>query len=138
MNRPEILSAAVSGAYGVFSVTNCPCPRCLRCCFCIILANSVLYISNRLGEQRCSPVEITRGKAVTDAGRAAGVSLFIWSSLPNVTKFSNGELTTVHHSDSKAEDYIRTLPFPSCVFIMTAFFMQNIWSPIKAPPKVVS
>jgi uncharacterized protein YbjT (DUF2867 family) len=85
-------------------------------------------------------VEVAQGKAVADAARAAGVSLFIWSSLPNVTKFSNGELTTVHHFDSKAkvEEYIRTLSFPSSVFIMTAFFMQNISSPIVAPPKVVS
>jgi hypothetical protein len=27
MDKPETLSAAVSGAYGVFSVTNCPFPR---------------------------------------------------------------------------------------------------------------
>lgn len=91
-------------------------------------------------ESRDADIEITQGKAVADAARAAGVSLFIWSSLPNVTKFSNGELTTVHHFDSKAkvEEYIRTLSFPCCVFIMTAFFMQNIFSPILAPPKVVS
>lgn len=91
-------------------------------------------------ESRDAAVEVAQGKAVADAARAAGVSLFIWSSLPNVTKFSNGELTTVHHFDSKAkvEEYIRTLSFPSSVFIMTAFFMQNISSPIVAPPKVVS
>ncbi|KAJ5566746.1 NmrA-like family-domain-containing protein [Penicillium hispanicum] len=62
--------------------------------------------------------ETDQGKAVADAAVAAGVSLLIRSSLPNVTQMTNGELTTVHYFDSKAEveAYIRGLPIPSKVF----------------------
>jgi uncharacterized protein YbjT (DUF2867 family) len=84
-------------------------------------------------------VEIAQGKAVADAAIVAGVSLFIWSSLPNVTKMTGGKVTTVHHFDSKAEveDYIRGLPFHSSVFFMPGWFMQNVWNPLAPKPKIV-
>lgn len=63
----------------------------------------------------------------------------IWSSLPNVTKMSNGQLTTVEHFDSKAEveDYIRSLNFPSSVFFLPGWFMQNFWDNFVPKPKMV-
>lgn len=52
---------------------------------------------------------------------------------------SNGELTTVHHFDSKAEveDYIRSLNFPSSVFYLPGWFMQNVWHGFVPKPKMV-
>lgn len=63
---------------------------------------------------------------MADAAVAAGASLLIWSSLPHISKITNGKFTKVHHFDSKAEVeiYIRDLPITS-VFFMAGFYMQN-------------
>lgn len=63
---------------------------------------------------------------MADAAVAAGASLLIWSSLPHISKITNGKVTKVHHFDSKAEVeiYIRDLPIKS-VFYMAGFYMQN-------------
>ena len=90
-------------------------------------------------DKASAEAEIFQGKAIADASLAADVSLIIWSSLPNVSKMSHGELTTVHHFDSKAEveDYIRTLGFPSSVFFMPGWFMQNVRHSFVPKPKMV-
>jgi uncharacterized protein YbjT (DUF2867 family) len=71
-------------------------------------------------------VEILQGKAVADAAVAAGVVQIIWSSLPSVTKLTNGEITSMAHFDSKAEveEYIRGLKIKS-TFFWAGWFMQN-------------
>lgn len=63
---------------------------------------------------------------MADAAVAAGATLLIWSSLPNVTKMTDGKMTGVKHFDSKAnvEEYIRTLPIKA-MFFMPGWFMQN-------------
>lgn len=44
--------------------------------------------------------EIAEGKAMINAAIAAGVDLFIFSSLPSPTKWSGGKYTQVHHCES--------------------------------------
>ena len=87
-------------------------------------------------EKASAEIEIAQGKAVANAAVAEGVDLLIWSSLPNVTKMTEGKLTGVKHFDSKAtvETYIRGLPIKSA-FYMPAFYMQNTTSMFK-PKKV--
>lgn len=86
-------------------------------------------------EKASASIEIDQGKAMADAAVAAGASLLIWSSLPNVTKMTKGKLSGVKHFDSKAEveSYIRGLPIKS-VFYMPAFYMQNMTSLFKPKP----
>jgi hypothetical protein len=77
---------------------------------------------------------------MADASVAAGVTLFIWSSLPNVTQMTNGELTHVSWFDSKAkvEAYIRGLPITSA-FFMAGYYMQNFKDTVGGPkPDLVS
>lgn len=90
-------------------------------------------------DKASAEAEIAQGKAIANASLAAGVSLMIWSSLPNVTKMSNGQLTTVEHFDSKAEveDYIRSLKFRSSVFFLPGWFMQNFWDNLVPKPRMV-
>ena len=61
---------------------------------------------------------------MVDACKEAGVEHFIWSSLPDVSKATNGKLTTVAHFDSKAhvEEYARSIAVPS-TFFMPGMFM---------------
>ncbi|KAE8396146.1 NmrA family transcriptional regulator [Aspergillus alliaceus] len=115
LDNPETLPAAVTDAYAVFSMTN-------------------------YWEKASAAVEIAQGKAVADAALAAGATLFIWSSLPSFTKITRGKSTQLRHFDSKAEveEYIRGLPFPSSVFFMPGWFMQNVWSPLAPKAKKIS
>jgi hypothetical protein len=76
--------------------------------------------------------EVQQGKNLTDACLAAGVSNLIWSSLPYVSKITNGKLHNLHHFDSKAmvEEYITSVGQPAS-FVMPAYFMSNIPGSIK-------
>jgi uncharacterized protein YbjT (DUF2867 family) len=62
---------------------------------------------------------------MADASKAAGVERFIWSTLPNVSKETHGDLTAVKHFDSKAavEEYIRSIGQPAS-FFMPGLFMS--------------
>ncbi|KAH8649848.1 hypothetical protein BX600DRAFT_502226 [Xylariales sp. PMI_506] len=101
LNQSSSLEKAVASSHAVFAVTN-------------------------FWEQRSAEVEIAQGKSIADAAVRAGAVQIIWSSLPNVTKMSGGEITGAKHFDSKAfvEEYIRTLDIKS-LFFMPGWFMQN-------------
>jgi hypothetical protein len=64
---------------------------------------------------------------MADACKATGVERFIWSSLPNVSKETQGKITSVKHFDSKAavEDYIHSIGQPAS-FFMPGLFMSGL------------
>jgi len=102
MNDKATLLKAVEGASAVFAVTN-------------------------YWEKADQAVEVAQGKALVDAAKEAGVHHFIWSSLVNVKKLSNGKLPNVYHFDSKAEveDYARSVGIPA-TFFLPGFYMSNM------------
>ncbi|KAK3166644.1 hypothetical protein OEA41_009769 [Lepraria neglecta] len=79
MDDEASLKLAVAGSFAVFAVTN-------------------------FWEKASAAIEIAQGKAMADAAVAAGASLLIWSTLPNVTKMTDGTLTGVVQWDSKADN----------------------------------
>jgi uncharacterized protein YbjT (DUF2867 family) len=96
-------------------------------------ASAVFAVTNyweHLDKQR----EITQGKNLVDAAQATGVSHFIWSSLPNVTKLSNNTLTHIYHFDSKAEveEYARAAGIPA-TFFHAGFYMSNVPGKLMRP-----
>ncbi|KAK6196589.1 hypothetical protein LQW54_011373 [Pestalotiopsis sp. IQ-011] len=101
---PDSLVKSMSGAYAVFANTN-------------------------YWEQADGNVEIRQGKNLADAAKEAGVQHFIWSSLLNINKASNGKLPNVYHFDSKAtvEEYVRDLGIPA-TFFLAGFYMSNLAS----------
>ncbi|KAJ7889514.1 NAD(P)-binding protein [Mycena olivaceomarginata] len=72
--------------------------------------------------------EITQGKNLVDAAKEVGVKFFIWSSLPNATKESNGLYKHIYHVDNKAviEDYLRASGVPFAV-LLTGWFAENLY-----------
>lgn len=64
---------------------------------------------------------------LSDIKQEAGVEHYVWSSLLNITKLSNGVLSGVTHFDSKAriEEYIRETGIPAS-FYLPGFFMSNL------------
>lgn len=76
--------------------------------------------------------EVMQGKNLADASKEAGVEHLIWSSLPYVSKITNGKLHNLHHFDSKAmvEEYITSLAIPAS-FVLPGYFMSNLPGAIR-------
>ncbi|KAJ7191450.1 hypothetical protein GGX14DRAFT_481403 [Mycena pura] len=72
--------------------------------------------------------EVRQGKNLVDAAKEEGVEFFIWSSLPNATKESNGKFKQMYHWDNKAviEDYLQASGVPYAV-LLTGYFLENLW-----------
>ncbi|KUI60472.1 NmrA-like family domain-containing protein 1 [Cytospora mali] len=89
--------------------------------------SSAVFAATNYWEKMDMKLEIQQGKNLADAAKEAGVNHFVWSSLLNINKLTNGKLPNVYHFDSKAmvEDYIRELGIPA-TFFMPGFFMSNI------------
>ena len=101
LNNKSTLIAAMTNATAVFAVTN-------------------------YWEFLDMSTEITQGKNLVDAAIATNISHFIWSSLPNVSKLTDGKLTKVYHFDGKAEveEYARSTGIPA-TFFHAGGFMSN-------------
>ncbi|KAM0275015.1 hypothetical protein ACHAQH_007664 [Verticillium albo-atrum] len=78
-------------------------------------------------ESMNAELEVKQGKDIVDAAQETGVKHFIWSSLMDVKKLTNGKLPNVYHFDGKAaiEEYARSLGIPA-TFFMPGFYMSNI------------
>ncbi|KAJ7448439.1 NAD(P)-binding protein [Mycena galericulata] len=70
--------------------------------------------------------EISEGKMLIDAAKAAGVDRIVWSGLTSPTKVSNGKITHVYHFDGKAvvTEYGRQSGVPF-VNVQAGFYAQN-------------
>ncbi|CAK1367587.1 unnamed protein product [Cercospora beticola] len=100
----ESLKAAFSGAWGVFGVTD--------------------FWS--LGSKAR---EIQQGKNIFHASQAANAEHLVWSSLPNVTKLSEGRRHLVAQFDGKAEveDFIESNKGSMIAsYFMPAMFTDNM------------
>ncbi|OZJ01857.1 hypothetical protein BZG36_05336, partial [Bifiguratus adelaidae] len=75
------------------------------------------------------PEEERRGKLMIDAAKDVGIKFFVWSSLPNAAKVSNGKHNKVYHFDGKnnVAQYALMSGLP-CAFIEPAVFMENYLS----------
>jgi uncharacterized protein YbjT (DUF2867 family) len=101
LDNPQSLAKALEGAYGVFGLTN-------------------------FWEH--FEKEYQQGRNLIDAVHAAGVQHFIYSSLPDYHKLSNGQLP-VPHCDMKAalKAYTKSLNIPAS-FTEIAFYYENFLS----------
>ncbi|KAH7389057.1 hypothetical protein BKA64DRAFT_604648 [Cadophora sp. MPI-SDFR-AT-0126] len=102
LDDKDSLRAALKDAHIVFAVTNW---------------------QEVLNKER----EIQQGKNIADVSKELNIEHLIWSSLPNVTKITNGKITGVLHFDSKAivEDHIRNLSIPA-TFLQPGVFMEQL------------
>ncbi|KAJ6621015.1 hypothetical protein B0H10DRAFT_1945653 [Mycena sp. CBHHK59/15] len=105
----ESVKEAMKGSDAVFGVTNFWDPE--------------VFPADHKGKG-----EIEQGKNLVDAAKEVGVKFFIWSSLPNATKESNGKYSAAYHVDNKAiiEDYLRTSGVPFAV-LLTGWFAEDLW-----------
>jgi len=99
---------ALQGSEAVFGVTNFWDPS--------------VFPANPKGE-------IEQGKNLVDAAKEVGVKFFVWSSLPNASKLSNGKYTKILHLDYKAivEEYLQGSGLPNAT-VYTGWFAENFWN----------
>ncbi|CAO3657696.1 unnamed protein product [Umbelopsis ramanniana] len=71
-------------------------------------------------------LEVKQGKILADAAKENKVSWLLWSSLPNVTKQSNGKFKHVDHFSGKneVEEYIKSIGLPA-TFVYVACYISN-------------
>lgn len=100
LNRPETLKTAFEGAYGVFAVTN-------------------------FWEKGTD--ELAQATAAINAAKAAGVQHFVWSTLPNVEKISDGKFDVPHFTaKAKVDEVVKDAGFAHYTFVIAPFFFQNL------------
>ncbi|GAA5914766.1 hypothetical protein JCM5296_003859 [Sporobolomyces johnsonii] len=77
------------------------------------------------------PSEVELGTNLVNAAKACEIEHFVFSSLPNVRKASNGRLTHVSHFDSKAtiEEYARK-ELQAVTALIPSVFYSNLRSPL--------
>lgn len=108
LDRPETLPAAFRGAYGVFLVTN-------------------------FWEEGTD--EAKQATAAVDAAKAAGVTHFIWSTLPNVEVISGGQLNVPHFTGkAKIDSIVEAAGFVYHTFVVAPMYYQGLLGAL-APQK---
>jgi NmrA-like family. len=96
----------------------------------VVFANTVTIYDGHAYEH-----EVIHGHALADAAVDVDVPYYIYSTLPNAGKISNGKLKNMGHFDGKeeVEQYIRTLPMESA-FIAPGSFMSNLHASMAPHP----
>jgi len=108
LDRPESLEAAFAGVHGVFAVSNFWEP---------------------------GSDEIAQGRNAVDAAKKAGVSHFVWSTLPDVEAISRGEFEVEHFtSKAKVDQFVRDAGFASCTFVEAPFYFENLTGNMAPSP----
>jgi uncharacterized protein YbjT (DUF2867 family) len=101
LNRPETLTSALEGAYGVFAVTNFWEPG--------------------------GADEITQANATIRAAKDAGVQHFVWSTLPDVDAISGGKYRVPHFTNkAKVDVAVKAAGFAHYTFVVAPSFYQNL------------
>ncbi|KAL2839353.1 nmrA family transcriptional regulator [Aspergillus pseudoustus] len=114
MEDKDALRAALKDAYGVYLVTN-------------------------MFEHMNPAAETRQGKNVADIAKETSVKHLIWSSLPHISKISNGKYTAALHFDGKAyvDEHLRTLNVPHTIIRLgtyTNFVLESLVPLSDDPP----
>ncbi|KAM5344638.1 hypothetical protein ACJ41O_013173 [Fusarium nematophilum] len=109
MYDSESLREAFGGAYGVFAVTQNRIPG---------------QMIDTEDEMRH---ELKAGRSIVDTAEACGIQHFVISSLPNLTKASNGRFTKVYHFDYKHEiEQLARRHLPAVTALLPGLFYSNM------------
>jgi len=104
--HPDTLVHAFNGAYAVFAVTDYWDPSAMN-------------------------KEFELGKNIVDAAKKANIQHFIWSSLPNVEKITNGKYKVTPFTDKAlVDDYLQKSGL-NFTIVSLAFYYQNFETWLK-------
>jgi len=104
LTKPETLTAAVNGCWGVFGVTN--------------------FYDSKIKDDPAS--EEVQGRNLVKASFDAGVQCFIWSSLPSSAQISGGRFVSkIYEGKYHVDAYIKELGLPASI-LYTGNFYENM------------
>jgi hypothetical protein len=112
LNSKSSLNEALKGVYGFYCLTD--------------------YFAHKI-EKPEDVTEEAEGKSMAETAKSAGVTHFIYSTLPEVKERSGGKYKNVHHFDGKhrVEQYARTLGFEIDSYVAPSCYMQNFTGPVS-------
>ncbi len=71
--------------------------------------------------------EIAQGKIAIDAAKKANVNHFVWSTLPDVEKISDGQFDVPHFTGkAKVDQLVKKAGFANYTFVQPPFYFQNL------------
>ncbi|MCF8238913.1 MAG: NmrA/HSCARG family protein [Saprospiraceae bacterium] len=80
--------------------------------------------------------EVAQGKAAVQAAKDAGVNHFIWSTLPNVERISQGKYDVPHFTGkAKVDEWVKDAGFQHFTFVQPPFYFQNLSGMLGAQPQ---
>jgi uncharacterized protein YbjT (DUF2867 family) len=80
--------------------------------------------------------EVAQGKTAIQAAIDVGVNHFIWSTLPDVEKISNGKFDVPHFTGkAKVDELIKVAGFENYTFVQPPFYFQNLTGMMGAQPQ---
>ena len=80
--------------------------------------------------------ELAQGHSAVQAAKEAGVSHFVWSTLPDVETISGGQLHVPHFTGkARVDELIRNSGFPYYTFVQPPFYFQNLNGQLGAQPQ---
>ena len=125
LTKPETLDAALKDADGVFLVTD------------YWAKASTEDWAQTPVEEWSDPVdEFAQGQAVVEAARRAGVKHFVWSTLPNTMKISNGVFNIPYWiGKAKVDEIVSNAGFEHHSFVEAPFYNQNFLKEMVPVPQ---
>jgi uncharacterized protein YbjT (DUF2867 family) len=70
--------------------------------------------------------ELAQGKIAVEAAKKSNVNHFVWSTLPNVEKISNGQFEVPHFTGkAKVDELVKNAGFANFTFVQPPFYFQN-------------
>jgi len=79
--------------------------------------------------------EVTQGSNAVAAAASAGVSHFIWSTLPNVEELSGGKFDVPHFTNkAKVDELVRSAGFEAYTFVEAPFYFENFLTVLAPQP----
>ena len=80
--------------------------------------------------------ELAQGQTAVRAAKDAGVAHFIWSTLPNVEKISNGKFDVPHFTGkAQVDQSVKNAGFKYHTFVQAPFYFQNLIGQMGAQPQ---
>lgn len=71
--------------------------------------------------------EVAQGKLAIQAAKDAGVTHFVWSTLPNIEEISSGEFDAPNFSNkAKVDEFVKNAGFEYFTFVQAPFYFQNL------------
>jgi uncharacterized protein YbjT (DUF2867 family) len=71
--------------------------------------------------------ELAQGRTAIQSAKDAGVDHFIWSTLPDVERISNGKFKVPHFTGkAHVDELVLNAGFKYCTFVQPPFYFQNL------------